>query len=58
MNFRGEDEGAFSDRFYHFDHMANVMKHHFNGDCHDSFDHEAGGSHDANHDEDFHTNVE
>ena len=38
--------------------MANVMKHHFNGDCHDSFDHAAGDSHDANHDEDFNTNVE
>ena len=38
--------------------MANVMEDHFNGECHDSFDHAVCDSHDANHDEDFHTNVE
>ena len=38
--------------------MANVMEDHFNGECHDSFDHAVRDSHDANHDEDFHTNVE
>ena len=38
--------------------MANVMEDHFNGECHDSFDHAVCDSHDANHDEDFHTGVE
>ena len=38
--------------------MANVIEDHFNGECHDSFDHAVCDSHDANHDEDFHTNGE
>ena len=38
--------------------MANVMEDHFDGECHDSFYHAVCDSHDANHDEDFHTSVE